>query len=134
MWVATASESFKKIFHPWVERAVVGTKTHVVHVKQLLEMVLDNLFERVGRTAGAVARGGKCRQGGWWPPPSERSGGSGVGAKRYRQGRVQATGRKGNLSPASVEGEEERGWGVSPPRITLRLVGRWVYRAVKVVL
>ena len=63
VWVATASESFKKIFHPWVERSVVGTKTLVVHVKQLLEMVLDNLLERVGRTAGAVARGGKCRQG-----------------------------------------------------------------------
>ena len=63
MWVATASEPLQEILDPWVERSVVGTKTLVVHAKQLLEMVLDNLLERVGRTAGAVARGGKCRQG-----------------------------------------------------------------------
>ena len=55
MRVATASESFKKIFHPWVERAVVQTKTLVVHAKQLLEMVLDNLLERVGY--GLCSRG-----------------------------------------------------------------------------
>ena len=54
--VAAAPESLEEISEPWVEWAVGTGEALVVDAEKLLEIVLDDVLERIGPGARSVSR------------------------------------------------------------------------------
>ena len=67
--IAAAQVLPEEVFDPGVERSVLGAEALIVDTEELVEVLLDEVFEIVGGALGPVARERKCRQGEGRPPP-----------------------------------------------------------------